>query len=103
MAIVLSGQSHQNIAQARASILRAIKADPSSAYALSLLCRIKVTYDWNFLEAENDCRRALKLDPKDADARHEMAMIHSMFGRKDETLEDIDAAITLSPTSYYKR
>jgi len=43
------------------------------------------------------------LDPKNGEARFELAMFRSMFGRVDESLAEIDAAIALSPTSFNKR
>ena len=45
----------------------------------------------------------MALDPKNGEARFELAMFRSMFGRVDESLAEIDAAIALSPTSFNKR
>ena len=40
--------SHDDISQARTAINKALELDPTNSYAHTLLCRIKVTYDWDF-------------------------------------------------------
>ena len=94
--------AHDDVVQSRAAAVKAIDLDPSSSYAYTILCRIKYTYDWDFAGAEKDCRKAIELDPSSADARHEFAMGLVSTGRGPEALAEIDAAIALSPTSYYK-
>ncbi|HEX6279055.1 MAG TPA: winged helix-turn-helix domain-containing protein [Pyrinomonadaceae bacterium] len=94
--------AHNDVVQSRAAALKAIDLDPTSSYAYTILCRIKYTYDWDFDGAESDCRRAIELDPSSADARHEFAMGLISTGRGAEALAEIDTAIGISPTSYYK-
>ena len=94
--------AHDDVVQSRAAASKAIELDPNSSYAYTILCRIKYTYDWDFAGAESDCRRAIKLDPASADARHEFAMGLVSVGRGAEALAEVDIAISLSPTSYYK-
>ncbi|MEO7539155.1 MAG: tetratricopeptide repeat protein [Pyrinomonadaceae bacterium] len=94
---------HDDISQARAAINKAVELDRSNSYAHTLLCRIRGTYDWDFDEAEKECRRALELDPNDHEAHREMAFFLSSFGREGEALSEIDAAIELAPTSFNKR
>lgn len=96
-------RSHDDIARARASINKALTLDPANAYAHSVLCRVYSTYDWDFPAAEKACRRAVELDPKIHDARHELAMFLTQFARHDEALAEIDAAVALAPTSFNKR
>ncbi|MGD9628791.1 MAG: winged helix-turn-helix domain-containing protein [Pyrinomonadaceae bacterium] len=94
--------AHDDVVQARAAALKAIELDPHSSYAYTVLCRMKFTYDWDFAAAEKDCRKAIELDPSSADARHELAMGLVSTGRGAEAVSEIDKAIALSPTSYYK-
>ena len=94
--------AHDDVVQSRAAALKAIDLDPGNSHAYTILCRIKYTYDWDFTGAEKDCRKAIELDPSSADARHEFAMGLVSQGRGSEALAEIDAAIALSPTSYYK-
>jgi DNA-binding winged helix-turn-helix (wHTH) protein len=95
--------SHDDIAQARLALSRAIELDPGSSYAHALLCRIHATYDWDFAGAETECRRAVKLDPDNHEARREFAFLLNSLGRKDDALKEMDAAIALAPTSFNKR
>jgi tetratricopeptide (TPR) repeat protein len=95
--------SHDDIAQARLAISRAIELDPESSYAHSLLCRIRATYDWDFRGAEPECRRAVELDPKNHEARRELAFLMNAMGRRDEAREEMEIAIAIAPTSFNKR
>jgi tetratricopeptide (TPR) repeat protein len=95
--------THDDVVQSRAAALKAIQLDPYSSYAYTILCRIKFTYDWDFAAAEKDCRKAIELDPSSADAHHEFAMGLISIGRKAQAVSEIEKAISLSPTSFYKR
>lgn len=94
--------AHADVVQARAAAVKAVALDSDISYAYTVLCRIKYTYDWDFAAAEEDCRRAIEADPASADARHELAMGLISTGRKAEALAEIETAISLLPTSYYK-
>lgn len=98
-----SSRMPDDMAQARTSIDRALEINGASSLAQLALCRMKVTYDWEFKKAESACRRAFELDSTNQDARFELAMIHSMFGREEEALAGIKSAIALAPTSLNKR
>ena len=63
---------------------------------------MKATYDWDFKGAEKECLRAIELDPNDPAAHREMAFFLSSLGREDEAMREIDAAVTLAPTSFNK-
>ncbi len=95
--------SHDDIAEARLAIGKAIELDPDSSYAHALLCRIRATYDWDFAAAETECRRAVQLDPASHQARSELAFLLSSRGRREEALKQMDAAVALAPTSFNKR
>jgi tetratricopeptide (TPR) repeat protein len=96
------GRTHDEIARARASINKALSLDPDSSYAHTILCRVNATYDWDFHAAEKACRRAVETDPRNYDARHELAMLLTQFARHDEALAEIDTAVALAPTSYHR-
>ena len=95
--------AHDDIAQARVAIRKAIEMDPESSYAHAVQCRLLGSYDWDFVGAEAECRRAVELDPHNHTARGELAFVISTRGRRDEGLEEMDAAIALAPTSFNKR
>jgi DNA-binding winged helix-turn-helix (wHTH) protein/thioredoxin-like negative regulator of GroEL len=95
--------AHDDIAQARLAIRTAIESDRDSSYAHTLRCRLLGTYDWDFAEAETECRRAVDLDPENHEARRELALLMSAIGRRDDALKEIDAAIAIAPTSFNKQ
>ena len=94
---------HDDISQARTAINTAIELDPSNSYAHTIFCRLKATYDWDFGGAERECRTAIDLDPADHEARREIAFLLSGLGREDEAMSEVEAAVSLAPTSFNKR
>jgi DNA-binding winged helix-turn-helix (wHTH) protein/Tfp pilus assembly protein PilF len=95
--------AHDDIAQARFAVNKAIELDPNNSYAHTLLCRIRASYDWDFSSAETECRRAVELDPNNHEAHRELAFLLNATGRGDDALKEMDIAILLAPTSFNKR
>jgi DNA-binding winged helix-turn-helix (wHTH) protein/Tfp pilus assembly protein PilF len=95
--------SHDDIAQARLAIRKAIELDGGGAYAHALQCRLLGTYDWDFAAAQAECRLAVDLDPRNDEARREMGFLLNALGRRSEALKEMDAAIAIAPTSFNKR
>lgn len=102
MRIFWGSGSHDDINQARTAIDKAIQLDGANSYAHTLQCRLKATYDWDFKGAEKECGQAIDLDPNDPLAHREMAFFRSTFGRENEAIREIDAAVALAPTSFNK-
>ena len=96
-------EAHDDIVQARLAINKAIALDGNSSYAHALLCRLLGTYDWDMAGAQVECRRAVELDPRNDEARRESAFLMNALGRRDAALKEMDAAISLVPTSFNKR
>lgn len=96
-------RAHDDITQARTAISKALEFDETNSYAHTLLCRIKVTYDWDFDGGIKECLRAIELDPNSPEAHSEWAQLLKVLGRDDEALAEITAAVTLAPTSFNKR
>jgi DNA-binding winged helix-turn-helix (wHTH) protein/lipoprotein NlpI len=97
-----SSSSHDDISQARSAINKAIELEETNSYAHTLLCRIKLTYDWDFSGAEKECSRAVELDPNNEAAQRELALLFGVSGRDEDALITIDKAIALAPTSFNK-
>ena len=93
---------HDDISQARAAISKSFELEASNAYAHSLLCRIKATYDWEFKEAETECRRAIELYPRERSTPG-IGVPSEFAGRENEALQEIDAAIAAAPTTFNNR
>jgi tetratricopeptide (TPR) repeat protein len=67
-------------------------ADAHGALALSML-----QYDWNFKGAEAEFKRALELNPSDADIHHQYAHYLMAMGRTAESEVETRRGVELSP------
>lgn len=94
---------HQDISEARTAVRKAIDIDPLNSYARTVHCRILTTYDWDHKAAEDECWRAVEIDPNDHEALKELAFLLNSLGREDEAIAAIDRAIAAAPTSFNKR
>jgi eukaryotic-like serine/threonine-protein kinase len=54
--------------KAKAAAAKALQIDDSLGAAHSVLCMVGSFYDWDWGAADRECRRALELNPSDADA-----------------------------------
>ncbi len=79
-----------------AGLLAVAKDDllPEGHGALALA---KLHYDWDFAGAEREFRRALELNPNDADIRHSYAHYLMAMGRMDESAAESRRAVELDP------
>ena len=92
--------------KAKASAVKALELDPTSARARATLAYILATYDWNFPEAEQQYKIAIAAEPN-------YATVHQWYGemlvslhRFDEAEAELQIAAELDPlvpTSYSER
>jgi tetratricopeptide (TPR) repeat protein len=83
--------------KAKTAAQKAIEIDDTLADAHAILAFITFWYDWNWNEAENQFKRALELDPENADAHIFYANLHSHLGRHREALARAKRARELDP------
>jgi tetratricopeptide (TPR) repeat protein len=76
---------------------RAIAIDETLAEAHASLGFITFWYDWNWDEAERECKRALELNPKSSEAHLVYAHLLSNTGRHAEALDEARRARELDP------
>jgi tetratricopeptide (TPR) repeat protein len=88
-------------AKAKEDVETALRLDPNSAEAFTILGEIKWTYEWKFDEAEVALRRAVEIDPRSAFARRFFALYLMEMSRFDEALEQVKTAIELEPSSVF--
>ncbi|MEO7539640.1 MAG: tetratricopeptide repeat protein, partial [Pyrinomonadaceae bacterium] len=83
--------------KAKAAANKAIEIDDSLAEAHTVLGVAVFWGDWNWKEAENQYKRALELNPNNADAHMYYAHLLSIMGRHTEALAEVKLARELEP------
>ena len=83
--------------KAKAAAQKALEIDENLAEAHAILGWITFWYDWDWTAAENECRRALELDPDSGDAHMIYAHILSTTGRHQEAIAEAGRASELDP------
>jgi tetratricopeptide (TPR) repeat protein len=85
--------------RAVAAAWKAVELDDSLAEAHRSLAFAEMYGTWDFYGAEKEFRRAIELDPKDPQARRWYANAFAVPGRFEESLEQINKAQELDPSS----
>jgi len=85
--------------RAIAAARKAVELDDSLAEAHRALAFAEMYGSWDFFGAEKEFRRAIELDPKDAQVRRWYANAFAVPGRYEEALEQINTAQELDPSS----
>jgi TolB-like protein/Tfp pilus assembly protein PilF len=85
--------------KAKAAVTKALELDDSLAGAHAAQAYIKTYYEWDWGTGEQEFRRALALDPNDADTHHMFSRFLSSLGRIDEALSEVKQAREIDPMS----
>ncbi|ATU94654.1 adenylate/guanylate cyclase domain-containing protein [Phyllobacterium zundukense] len=98
----LGGVTDENARQAVGWLTKAIEADPNYAAAYAWrICAASWLSDFDYEQGRRDIRRALELDPCDAEANRIMGVLELMVGNFDEALAHHVKAMALNPTDAY--
>ncbi len=81
----------------RDGALTALKKDNNFADAHAILALAKLHNDWDFAGAEKEFRRALELNPSQADNHHAYAHYLMAMDRADESVAESKRAVELNP------
>jgi TolB-like protein/Tfp pilus assembly protein PilF len=81
----------------RAAAEAALKLDPKSAHAHTILCLVHIEYDWDWPAAEQEAKTALGLAPNSPRVLTCAAEYAIAMGRWADALGFIDAAIAADP------
>jgi eukaryotic-like serine/threonine-protein kinase len=76
---------------------QAIDKDPSLASAYGSLALVKLHRDWDWAGAERYFRRALDLNPSNADIHHDYAHLLLVMRRDHESVAETERAVALDP------
>jgi serine/threonine-protein kinase len=83
----------------RAAARRALELDPNLPEAHAVMAYIKAYFEWDWRGAEEEFKRALQLNPSDADVHHSYSRYLAATGRIDDALKEIASAEKLDPLS----
>ncbi|MBI3948864.1 MAG: tetratricopeptide repeat protein [Acidobacteria bacterium] len=90
---------NEGFPKARAAAERALEIDETLAEAHTSLAFVRQAYDWDWLSAETEFKRAIKLNPSYATGHHWYAMYLTAMERFDEAITEIKRAQELDPVS----
>jgi len=99
LAVFGAGPPKDWMPQAKTAAMKALALDDSLAEAHASLGLITAYYDWDFVGAERELRRAIELNPNYATAHEWRAENISSLKRHDEALAEIRRALELDPLS----
>lgn len=83
--------------KAKAAANKALEIDNSLSEAHTSLAMINLLYDWDWTNTEREFKRAIELDPNNANAHHWYSHYLLPMGRIDESLAESRRAIELAP------
>jgi serine/threonine-protein kinase len=85
--------------KAKAAAQKAVDIDPSLAEAYTSRAFVKLAFDWDWLGAESDFKKALELNSKYATAHQWYASYLMQMGKFDHAKQEIEQAHQLDPLS----
>jgi eukaryotic-like serine/threonine-protein kinase len=85
--------------KAKAAAMKALSIDDTLAEAHTSLANVLLRYDWDWLGAEKEFKRAIELNPNYPTARYWYALYLFGMGRQEEALREVQRAQELDPLS----
>ena len=85
--------------KAKAAAQKAVDVDPTLAEAYTSRAFVKLAYDWDWLGAEADFKKALELNPKYPTAHQWYASYLVQMGKFEQAKKEIEEAHQLDPLS----
>jgi serine/threonine protein kinase/tetratricopeptide (TPR) repeat protein len=85
--------------KAKAAAFKALQLDESLSEAHSALANVHYLYDWDWTATEQEARRAMELNPSNANAYDVLAGYLSTIGRLEESVAQVEHAYTINPRS----
>lgn len=82
---------------------RALELNEDLAEAHATLARVRAWFEWDWEGAEGEFRRAIELNPSDAEVREWFALFLASIGKSEEAIQQSAQAVTLNPRSVLAR
>lgn len=96
---VTTANREEMLKKAMEAANKALALDANLDEAHNALGFVKFLGNWDWAGAEQELRRAIELNPKNADARQNYCDLLSVLGRREEALDQIERARQLDPIS----
>lgn len=87
------------IAKSKQAAAKALELDESLGEAHFSLALVRMLYDWDWPGADREFRRAIELNPNDAEAHHFYSHYFIALGRIEDSLAQSERALELDPLS----
>jgi adenylate cyclase len=91
--------SHEAMPRAKEAALKALSLDETSADAHSALAMVLNDYDYDFIAAEEQFKRAIELSPNNSVPRQSYGMLLAELERHDEAERQFRKALEVDPLS----
>ena len=85
--------------RAKSAATQALENDDNLAEAHTSLAVVKMEYEWDWAASEREFKRALELNPNEAEAHHQYSHYLTAVGRTHESLVESLRALELDPLS----
>jgi TolB-like protein/Tfp pilus assembly protein PilF len=83
--------------KAKEAAAKALEKDDTLPEAHDALALVRLQYEWNWVDTERGFRRALELNPSQADVHHDYAHYLLSMDRGEEALAESNRAVELDP------
>lgn len=86
--------------KAKASAIKALEIDPTLAEAHTTLATYFATYEWNWMQAERQFKRAIELSPNNTSAHFRYGLQYlAATGRNEEAIAELERVLEVEPLS----
>jgi tetratricopeptide (TPR) repeat protein len=98
-----SYDSKEVLSNALPLLTKALEIDPNNAEAHYGLAGLQIWYFWNFKAAEDEYKKAVQLNPSDAEVIHDYTDLLDAEGRFEEALEWSNKGVEADPTTIWEK
>ena len=85
--------------KAKAAAVKALEIDDTLSEAHAAMGVIKLFYEWDWLGAEEEFRRAIESNHNNAIAHQRFGLYFNLLGRFDEAMRELELAMLIDPLS----
>ena len=94
-----SGSAPANWEPARSAAEAALRENPGLALAHLALGNVAFWHDWNWPSAQREFREALRINPSNPDAHHDLAWLQTALRLRGDAGASLETAIAIDPLS----